>query len=255
LLIKKDPRVFHFFINSKNYIEAAGPGAVKLARTIEEIAPLLRQLKVKPYLAVPAFSVSELAKNFPNIPVLAQHLDATNAGSTTGYLVPEVAKISGARGSLLNHSEHRIQESDIRGAVHALRNLGMFSVVCARDAKEVGKLAVFGPDFIAIEPPELIGTGIAVSKARPELIKDSKLSLEKARGRNSSTILICGAGIVNKVDVARAMELGAQGILVASGVIKAQNWSRKIRSLARGFAEATLAAEKEERETNKRNYD
>jgi triosephosphate isomerase (TIM) len=167
---------------------------------------------------------------------LAQHLDPVNAGSTTGYLVPEVAKRSGAKGSLINHSEHRIPEHDIETNVLTLRKLGMKSVVCAKDSFEVGKFAGFGPDFIAIEPPELIGTGIAVSKAKPEVITESKESLQSALGERRSTVLLCGAGIVDDIDVKRAKQLGAEGILVASGVIKATNWRVKIQSLSRGFS-------------------
>ncbi len=228
--------MFHFIINSKNYLEASGPKALKLANAIEKVAPLARQASVKLYLAAPAFAISELSKTHPKVTIFAQHLDPQGPGSTTGYLVPEVAKMSGARGSLLNHSEHRIPDKEIREGVTALKRLGMQSVVCARDAEEVGRLALFIPTFIAIEPPELIGSGTSVSKARPDLITESKNSLQKVLGDKPSTILLCGAGIVDDVDVRRAKELGAEGILVASGVIKAKNWVGKIRSLALGFS-------------------
>ena len=228
--------MFHFIINSKNYLEASGPKALKLANAIEKATPLARQAKVKLYLAAPAFSISQLSKNYPTITIFAQHIDAQGPGSTTGYLVPEVAKKSGARGSLLNHSEHRIPDKEIKEGVTALKRIGMQSVVCARDAEEVGRLALFSPDFIAIEPPELIGSGTSVSKARPELITESKASLQKALGDRPSTILLCGAGIVEDVDVRRAKELGAEGILVASGIIKSKNWVGKISSLVLGFS-------------------
>jgi triosephosphate isomerase len=226
--------MFHFVINSKNYLEAAGRNVERLAVSVQKVSGFSKQVKF--YLAVPAFSISELSKTFSKIPILAQHLDFARPGSTTGYLVPEVAKLSGARGSLLNHSEHRLEEHAIKHGVEQLRKLRMLSLVCAKDAEEVGRFAIFRPDFIAIEPPELIGTGTAVSKARPELITDSRLALEKSLAGKSSTILLCGAGIVDMIDVKRAKELGAQGILVASGVIKAKSWTSKIKSLASGFS-------------------
>jgi triosephosphate isomerase (TIM) len=228
--------MFHFIVNSKNYLEASGPNSLRLANAIEKTTPFAIESKVKLYLAAPAFSISELSKNYPRITIFAQHLDPVASGSTTGYLAPEVAKISGARGSLLNHSEHRIHEREIEMGVSALRKLGMKSVVCARDAEEVGKFALLNPNFIAIEPPELIGTGTAVSKARPELITESRISLQNALGERTSTLLLCGAGIVDEIDVKRTKELGAHGILVASGVVKAKNWLSKIRSLIRGFS-------------------
>ena len=187
-------------------------------------------------MAAPAFSISELSGQYPDIAIFAQHLDPVSAGSTTGYLVPEIAKLSGAKGSLINHSEHRLEEQDIETNVSALRRLGMKSVVCAKDSLEVGKFARLNPDFIAIEPPELIGTGTAVSKARPELITESKMALEKALGEKPATVLLCGAGIVDDIDVKRAKELGAQGILVASGVVRAADWFDKIKSLTQGFS-------------------
>jgi triosephosphate isomerase len=47
--------------------------------------------------------------------------------------------------------------------------------------------------------------------------------------------VICGAGITDKGDVTKAMELGSQGILVASGIVKATSWEKKITELASGM--------------------
>ena len=95
------------------------------------------------------------------------------------------------------------------------------------------KYAKLNPTYIAIEPPELIGTGRAISNERPELITKSLLAVKKAR---NSTKLLCGAGIVTTNDVKRAIELGSRGILVASGIVKSKNWNRDIE----GFAKAIL---------------
>jgi triosephosphate isomerase len=229
--------MFHFVINSKNYKEAAGPSAVMLAEIVNEVSREItfRKSKIQLCLAVPAFSISEISQKFPDLLILAQHLDSQSSGSTTGHLVPEIAKLSGARGSLLNHSEHRIPIEEIGKTVAILRELGMSSTVCARDADEVGKYAKFKPDFIAIEPPELIGSGHAVSKEKPELISDSKTALNNALEKGQTTELLCGAGIVDGTDVKLAVELGSSGILVASGVVKSQHWTESIRSLASGF--------------------
>ena len=110
-----------------------------------------------------------------------------------------------------------------------MRKLGMSSIVCAREPWEVMEVSAFQPDFIAIEPPELIGTGRAVSKENPAIITKS---IEAAGSRSK---VICGAGITGKEDVAKAMELGSHGILVASGIIKAGSWPSKIAELAAGM--------------------
>ncbi len=98
---------------------------------------------------------------------------------------------------------------------------------------EIVKKAKLNPTYIAIEPPELIGTGRAISNERPELITKSLLAVKKAR---NSTKLLCGAGIVTSDDVERAIELGSHGILVASGIVKSRNWNKDIE----GFAKAIL---------------
>ena len=229
--------MFHFIINSKNYKEASGPSAIILGKIVSELSEIGidKNPDVRLYLAPPSFSISEISRNYPNVFLFAQHLDPQSPGSTTGHLVPEIAKLSGARGSLLNHSEHRIPKEQIEKSVGLLRELGMTSTVCAQDADEVGEYTKFNPDFIAIEPPELIGSGHAVSKEKPELISDSKSALDKVLTKGQTTVLLCGAGIVDATDVKRAVELGSKGILVASGVIKSSNWKDSILSLASGF--------------------
>jgi len=69
-------------------------------------------------------------------------------------------------------------------------------------------------EYIAYEPPELIGGDISVSEAKPEIIERITSKVDN---------LLVGAGIKKKEDVKRSLELGAKGILVASGVVKAKN--------------------------------
>lgn len=214
-----------FIVNFKNYPEISGEKSVKLAQVAESIA---KHAKVKIAVAPPQASLALVASKV-RIPVFAQHLDYSNTGSTTGFMVPEVAKSYGVSGSLINHSEHRVPSAKIRQLVKKLRNLRMVSVVCARTPDEVKKLASFKPDYIAIEPPELIGSGIAVSKAKPTVITRS---INAANHVNAKVSIICGAGIVDASDVSAAIRLGSKGILVASGIVKSRNWRKKIRELA-----------------------
>ena len=178
----------------------------------------------------PQHLLSEVAK--VPITIFAQHLDTSKVGSTTGYVVPELAKKSKIRGTLINHSEHRIPSNSIEELISRLKSLGMTSIVCVKDVNEAEKYSKLNPDFIAIEPPELIGTGKAVSNERPEVITNSVITVKNA---NNSTQLLCGAGIVSGDDVSRALELGASGILVASGIVKAKNWQKAIEEFALAF--------------------
>lgn len=212
-------------INFKNYGEVSGEGAVKLARAAQAVA---KKLKVEIAVAPPQPALALVAKSV-KMPVICQHVDNEKVGSSTGYFVPEVAKSYGASGSLINHSEHRIEMKQIAGLVERLRGLRMTSIVCAREPWEVMEVSVFKPDFIAIEPPELIGSGRAVSTENPAIITKS---IEAAGSRSK---VICGAGITGRGDVAKAMELGSRGILVASGIIKANSWAGKIAELAAGM--------------------
>jgi triosephosphate isomerase len=147
-------------------------------------------------------------------------------------MIPELLKKSKVSGSLINHSEHRISSDEISKLVLKLRELKMISVVCVKDVAEAKKYAKLNPDYIAIEPPELIGSGKAVSKEKPELITKSADVVNSAKNK---TKLLCGAGIVSGQDVTKALELGSKGILVASGIIKAKNWTKVIEEFSKAM--------------------
>jgi triosephosphate isomerase len=211
-------------INTKNYIEVSGDRILKLVRDTEYVAS---QLRVELVIAPPISSIGVVGfKTF--LPVLSQHVDPVKLGSSTGSVVPEMIKDLGVTGSLLNHSEKRISFDILEKTIHRLKMLGLVSVACARSVEEVSQIAGFEPDFIAIEPPELIGSGVAVSKVKPEVVSNS---VDAVRKVNKKVKVICGAGIVNGADVEASLQLGAQGVLVASGIIKSPNWREKITEL------------------------
>lgn len=216
-----------FIINYKNYDEIAGKKAAKLAKVADKVA---KKYHIKIAIAPPHHLLGSI-KNYSG-PLLAQHVDNAKAGSTTGYVIPELLKKSKIAGSLINHSEHRIPQNDIVELVSRLKNLNMISVVCVKDVSEAAKYAKLNPTYIAIEPPELIGTGKAVSTERPELITKAA---QVVRAAKNSTKLLCGAGIVTGDDVRRAIELGSSGILVASGIVKAKNWNKIVEEFAKGM--------------------
>ncbi|HEY9493045.1 MAG TPA: triose-phosphate isomerase [Nitrososphaeraceae archaeon] len=215
-------------INFKNYLEVSAIKTINLALAAQKVA---ETLEAEIVLAPPQPSIGLVIKKV-NIPVVCQHVDDAEVGSTTGFFIPEMAKSYGASGSLLNHSEHRLGVNTILSLIKRLRQLNMTSIVCARTSKEVVKISKLEPDFIAIEPPELIGSGKAVSRESPSIITNS---IESAAKYSKSTKVICGAGIVERGDVSNAIQLGAEGILVASGIIKANSWYEKILDLSLGF--------------------
>lgn len=214
-----------FVINFKNYQEISGNRSVALAEAAEGVA---RKSNVQIVVAPPQASLALVASKV-HIPVFAQHLDVSDIGSTTGFMIPEIVQSYGISGSIINHSEHRMPIDRIEKLIERVHSLKMISVVCARTSVEVKKLASLRPDYLAIEPPELIGSGIAVSKAKPSVITRSVRVIDPM---NKNTKVICGAGIVDGNDVSAAMKLGSKGILVASGIVKANDWRAKIDELA-----------------------
>ncbi len=216
-----------FIINCKNYEEIAGPKIDKFIKTAEKIS---KKYKVKIAIAPPQHLLSQVSKS--SLVILAQHLDNSKVGSTTGFMIPELVKKSNVNGSIINHSEHRIPSKDIKELVARLKKLKMISVLCVRNVAEVKKYVKLNPDYIAIEPPELIGSGKAVSKERPELIANAAQSVKSAKNK---TKLLCGAGIISGEDVAKAIQLGSKGILVASGIVKSKNWNKSIDDFAKAM--------------------
>ena len=216
-----------FIINCKNYQEISGEKINKLALAAERIS---KKYKIQIALAPPHHLLASIKKS--KLLVFAQHLDDAKVGSTTVYMIPELVKKSKVTGALINHSDHRISPKEITNLVKRLKKLKMKTVVCVKNVREAEKYAKLNPTYIAIEPPELIGTGRAISTEQPGLITKSLSAVKKAR---NSTKLLCGAGIVTSDDVKRAIELGSDGILVASGIVKSRNWNRDIESFAKAI--------------------
>ncbi len=212
-------------INFKNYEEVLGDGAFVLAATAEAVC---RGLDLDLIVAPPIPRLSAVAASV-KVPVYSQSAVDRQEGKSTGAIIPEALKAAGCAGSIINHSESRVPAEMVQNLVPRMRKLGLSSCVCGQDAREVVVMAGFAPDLLAVEPPELIGGGVAVSQARPGLLLETARSARAAgfRGR-----LLCGAGIVTGNDVRAAMGLGMDGVLVASSVVKSNDWRSKISELA-----------------------
>ncbi|UPW00055.1 triose-phosphate isomerase [Halorussus gelatinilyticus] len=150
----------------------------------------------------------------------AQHVSPVEHGSHTGSTLAEAAAEAGATGTMLNHSERRLKLADIDTALAAAERVGLETCICANNPDQIGAVAGLGPDAVAVEPPELIGTGTPVSKADPDIVTDAVAAAEDA---DDSVAVYCGAGISTGEDLTAAQELGAEGVLLASGVAKADD--------------------------------
>jgi triosephosphate isomerase len=167
--------------------------------------------------AVSPLDVMRVAQTV-TIPVFCQHVDpAEPTSSTTGFLLPEAVRKAGAVGTLINHSEHRMKFADLAGAVNRCREKGLVTCLCTDTVATTRAGAALNPTMVAVEPPDLIGTGKNVSTERPEIVRDS---VNAAKEVAETVAVRCGAGVNDGRDVAKAIKLGAAGVLLASGVTK-----------------------------------
>ncbi len=215
-------------VNLKVYPGHLGPDAERTARLLEELGRA-HGISVAIAPATPDLARVSAAVT---IPVLAQHVDPIDAGPCTGFVPPEAVRASGGWGSLVNHSEHPVTLAVAREAVRRLGSLGLSAVVCARDVPAAQRLGRLKPPYLAVEPPELIGGDRAVSTARPEVVSGS---VGAVRSVSPSTRVLCGAGVHDRRDVSRALELGSAGVLVASAVTRAADPRAAIEELLSGY--------------------
>ena len=212
-------------VNFKTYLEATGQRAVELAKQAERAS---RETGV--YIAVaPQFTDIKSVADAVEIPVYAQHVDSIKPGSNTGHVLADAVKLAGAVGTLINHSERQIKLAEIDSVIRLCNEHELISCLCTNNPITSASAAYLCPDIISIEPPELIGTGVAVSKAQPEAVTNT---IKKVRKVNDEAVILCGAGISHGEDVSVALNLGTHGVLVASGIVKANNPYLTLREFA-----------------------
>ena len=203
-------------VNFKTFLESTGKKAVELARQAEKVS---KETGVQ-IVIVPQFvDLTKIAESV-EIPVFAQHLDPIKPGNSTGHILAEAIKEAGAAGTLINHSERPLRLIDIQASIELAREQNLVSCVCANNPATSVAVAALKPDITSIEPPELIGTGIPVSKAKPEIITNTTVLVHKI---DKDMPILCGAGISQAEDVSMALKLGTLGVLVASGIVKAKD--------------------------------
>jgi triosephosphate isomerase len=218
-------------VNFKTYAEATGRNALKLAKTAEKIH---KETGVSVGIAPQFVDIAPIAQNV-SIPVFAQHIDPVTHGSFTGHVLPESVKEAGAVGTLINHSERRLKLADIDAAITRAQQVGLVTVICSNNSAVSAAVAALKPNMVAVEPPELIGSGIPVSKAKPEVVSST---VDLVKRVNPAVIVLCGAGITTGEDVAAALKLGTEGVLVASGIVKAKDPYKALLDFAEAVSKA-----------------
>jgi triosephosphate isomerase (TIM) len=216
-------------VNFKTYLESTGIRAIELAKQAERAS----KETGASIIVVPQFADLAKVAEAVEIPVFAQHIDPIKPGNSTGHILAESMMEAGAVGTLINHSEMQLKLADVDAVVRLTREKKLISCVCTSNPSISAAVAYLNPDIISIEPPELIGTGVAVSQAQPEAVTNT---IRLVRKVNDEAVILCGAGISRGEDVSVALKLGTHGVLVASGIVKAKD----PYSVLRAFADSTL---------------
>ena len=199
-------------VNLKTYETAHGAGAESLAKAIASVETDARMV-----VAVSAFDLSAVVAAAPGLEVWCQHLDPVGFGSYTGWLHPATAVERGATGTLINHAEHKVSIEHVAMLLDSVPE-GFTVCACAADIDEARALSALEPDYVAVEPPELIGGDTSVTTADPTIVSGTAAAVREI---SKQVGILCGAGVKNGADVAAAIQLGTTGVLLASGVTKA----------------------------------
>lgn len=226
------------FVNFKTYQSGTGERAVRMAKVVEQVS---RESGIEMAVAVQAVDVYRISQEVI-VPVYVQHVDAIEYGAHTGWVLPEAVKEAGAVGVMINHSERKVgimnHESGIRESDQSLdkivqrcKDIGLKTLICAADVKEVKQILKLDPDFLAYEPPELIGGKVSVSSAQPDIVRQVVDMAGQER-------ILIGAGIHSAEDIKVGLELGAFGFLIASDVMLAKDPEERLRELVKGYQES-----------------
>ncbi len=217
-----------FIINYKTYTEGVDSG-LDIAKAASDVA---KKMGIDVIVAPPFTLLRETSKI---VNTIAQSIDDADPGAFTAHISWYEIKKSGSIGTLLNHSEDRYTSKDgeidykrLGKVIDACKRNGLLTYVCVQNVSEAEKVLKLEPTAIAYEPPELIGGDISVSTAKPEIVKEFCEVVKKGSG----VLPLIGAGIKTANDVKASIELGSEGILVASGVMMAKDFKTAILELA-----------------------
>jgi triosephosphate isomerase len=204
---------FYIIINFKTYRQ--GKATIKLAKEIQKIDKNI-------IIGVQPEEVALVSKS-TKLEVFSEHCDYQTPGKNTGFILPEGLKAVGAKGVFLNHSEHPISITKIEKTVKHCKKVGLKTAVFADTLEHAIKIKKFRPDFLIIEPPELVGGEKSITTARQGLIKSIKRKLKYP--------FIVGAGIRDNHDIILAGKLGSSGVALSSAIMTSKKPSLVLKKL------------------------
>jgi len=203
---------FTIILNVKAYHESTIEGGKRLCAAIDTFVKIHPKINVDLHVAPNLIDLQLLKLEFPNISLIAQHIDAVSMGKQTGWIPAGIVKRLGIEMTILNHTEHRLKTKEVQRALTHAHETGMKVVVCCQTVLEAKRLLRFHPYAIALEPPELIGSGKSITAY--ESLVHAYMVLKKG-----ATQLYVGAGISNSQDIAAARSFGVDGVLLSSAFV------------------------------------
>ncbi len=214
-------------LNEKTYVESVGNRGLDLAKICDAVAA---EQGMSIVICPQQVELAKIASSV-KIPCFAQHVEAVEPGSYTGFVTLDSIKAAGATGTLVNHSEHRLKIADIEFIIGKAASLDLLTIVCTNNIAVSKAVAELKPYAVAVEPPELIGSGRSVSKVDPGIVEETVKEVKRVY---ADCVVLCGAGVTSGEDVKAAIELGADGVLLASGVVKAKDPRAALLDLVSG---------------------
>jgi len=210
-------------LNFKTYKSASGKKALKLVKLAEKVE---QKTGVKIFPAVQTFDLDASVKQ-TNLDIWIQHVDPIQPNRNTGFNSAYTAKLCGAYGCLINHSEKPISFKKIQKTINICRYYELKTLVFCSSPDMIRRVGQLKPNYVCLEDPSRVASGQAEFKSQKKRIKKA-LKLSKQA-------FILGAGISSQTDVQNALNLGAHGVALASAFVKSENPEGFLLSLTKPF--------------------
>jgi triosephosphate isomerase len=213
-------------INFKNYERVAFHNGESVLAEVCDYLLENPEINNKVYFAPNLLDLGFYVDRFPGLNFIAQHVDPKKGEKTTGWITFRSLERLGVERVLLNHSEHRFSDlNNLVDKANELTDEGFDVITCCEDLSE----AKFIRDkanvhAVALESPELIGTGRSISNERPEEVKKFVDEFKSV-----PELTVVGAGVSTQEDVIQGIGLGAEGFILASAFVKAENHLEKLK--------------------------
>lgn len=187
-----------------------GPALVRLARHADTLSS---DYGVQVIFTPQYVDIPRMADAVQRVLVFAQHMDSLRPGRGVGSVLPEALREAGATGVLLNHSERRLNRTDLVATMSRAAEVGLATMVCADDAAQAVEVARLDPAVIIVESPAEIATGKR-SHGFSSIAAINTAVWDAAPGVR----VLYGAGISGPQDVYDVIAAGAQGSGSSSAV-------------------------------------